>query len=478
MNTFANAISNQHSRTENGMKARASSANACVDLFYSIGASRGKDIVPAFIQAYAENKEVALRIAQWARDVRGGAGERQLYKNILGFLESKDMASAIRLANKTPEIGRWDDLLAFQTPAVKNTAFSLIANALREGNGLCAKWMPRKGTEAVELRKHLGLSPKQYRKLLVGLTQVVETQMCAKDWQSIEFNHVPSLAAARYRNAFKRNAGEVYDAYVTALASPENTQAKVNVGAVYPYDVLKSALIATKPYGYNGELLDTTDLAFINAQWNAMPNFVGDNKVLPMVDVSGSMECPAGGSGSLSCMDVALSLGLYCADKNTGPFKDIFLTFSSQPELLKLSGSVTDKLRCMNRSNWEMNTDLIAAIDKILSVAKGADVPANEMPNMLLVLSDMQFDHCAKFDDSALQAFQRRYEAAGYALPKIVFWNLNAYSNVPVSSHQSGVALVSGFSPNLMTSLLAGDLENFTPEAIMLKTVMVPRYDF
>lgn len=475
MNTFANAVVNQVARTENGMKARASTASACVDLFYAIGASRGKNIIPQFVAAYVENREVALRIALWARDVRGGAGERQIFKDILNYLEGINPNDAISLMYKAPLVGRWDDILTFKTEKVQKYGFSLIAEALSRGDALCAKWMPRKGEQALTLRKHFDMSPKAYRKMLVSLTNVVETQMCNKDWDNINFSHVPSLAAARYRNAFQRNT-EKYAEYVEALKTGTTPEVKVNTGAVYPYDVLKSAF--TNREYYQKVSLSPSEVDFINAQWEALPNFIGSANILPMVDVSGSMECPVGGSKNLTCMQVAISLGLYCADKNVGKFKDIILTFSESPEILRVQGKVTSKIDQLSQSKWGMNTDIIRAFKKVLDVATQGSVPQHEMPTMLLIFSDMQFDQCASFDDSAFESVKRQYETAGYEVPKIVFWNLNSYSNVPMKSNENGVAIVSGFSPSLMTSLLSNTLEEFTPEAIMLKTVMIPRYDF
>ena len=177
MNAFVNAIANQEARTANGMKARKSSANALVDLFYNIGASRGKNIVPAFTAAYVQDKELALRIALWARDARGGAGERQIFRDILAHLEKTDPESAARLLVKVPELGRFDDLFVFKTPDLKAKAYTLLGDHLRAKNGLAAKWTPRKGEVAREIREFFGMTPKQYRKSLVALTKVVETQM-------------------------------------------------------------------------------------------------------------------------------------------------------------------------------------------------------------------------------------------------------------------------------------------------------------
>jgi hypothetical protein len=473
MNTFVNAVVNQEARTENGMKARKSSANAVVDLFYNIGASRGKDVVPAFTAAYVENPDLALRVAAWARDARGGAGEREVFRNVLVHLEKTNVKAAIALASKVPELGRWDDLLVFKTDLLKQYAFDTVKDALNQNNGLCAKWMPRKGNVAAEMRQHFGWTPKFYRKRLVELTKVVESNMCANDWDNINFSHVPSVAAARYKKAFNRHT-EKYAQYVAALVKGENPQVKVNASVAYPYDVLKGRINC---YGVS---FDKTELDLIQKQWEALPNYVGGANVLPMVDVSGSMSCPAGGHNSkskLSCLEVAVSLGLYLADKNTGKFKDTFLTFSGSPELLHLKGNINQKIDQMVKSKWAMDTNLHKAFAKMLDVAVKGNVPQDEMPEVLLILSDMQFNACVTHDDSAIEMIARKYRDAGYEMPKVVFWNLNAaYGNTPVAFDKSGTALVSGFSPAIVKPLLSGDLDGFTPEAVMLKTIMDDRY--
>ena len=240
MSTFVEAVANQEARTTNGMKALKSTANACVDLFYNIGASRGKNIIPAFTAAYVENSDLALRIAQWARDARGGSGERELFRQILVHLEKTNPEDASRLLGKVPELGRYDDLLVFKTKPLKSQAYTMLGDALRNRNGLAAKWTPRKGDVAREIREFFGMTPKQYRKSLVALTNVVETQMCSNDWDNINYNHVPSVAHARYKKAFGRH-GTTYAEYVTKLVKGE-AGVKINAGAVFPYDVLKGAI--------------------------------------------------------------------------------------------------------------------------------------------------------------------------------------------------------------------------------------------
>jgi len=340
--------------------------------------------------------------------------------------------------------------------------------------------MPRKGAISVALRNHFNWTPKFYRKRLVELTKVVEQDMCANKWDEINFNHVPSVASARYKKAFTRHT-DAYKEWAAKLVSTDPEVAKtvkVNAGAVYPHDVLKGLI---RPSGYGSVKYDKANLNHIIGQWEALPNYVGDANILPIVDVSGSMTCKAGGYGSKSettCLDVSVSLGLYLADKNKGKFKDTFLTFSGNPELVHLKGNVVEKIDQMVKVSWQMNTNLNAAIQKILDVAVNGKVPAEEMPSMLLILSDMQFDSCARYDDSAQEMIARKYEAAGYKMPQIVYWNLNAADNVPVKMDARGVAMVSGFSPSIVKSVLSADMDEFTPTGIMLKTIMSNRYDY
>lgn len=485
--TFANTVRDTpvSTTTTNGMGAFTSTCRANVDLFGKIGASRGKDITKLFNSALIEDSELAIRIALWARDVRGGSGERKLVRDILVHLEkvNPDYLTKTQLLRKVAELGRWDDLLVFQTDAVKQAAFTLIREALAAGNGLAAKWMPRKGPVAVELRNAFGMTPKQYRKTLVNLTKVVETQMCDREFGAINFSHVPSLAMSRYTKAFAKQAPAEFTAFKEALKKGDPKVAKVNAGAVYPYDIIK-----TVRYG---------DSAIADAQWDALPNFIGDANVLPIVDVSGSMSCAAGGASkgvTVTCMDVAVSLGMYCASKNTGKFKDLWMTFSSTPEFVTLRGTLSQRVQSMvGNNNWQMSTNLEAALRLVLKTAVQGKVPQSEMPSALLIMSDMQFNSCVRTGVSArgyytsggskptaraIEMIRSEYEAAGYTAPAVIFWNINAASNVPVSFDETGTALVSGFSPSIMKSVLATDLKNISPEGIMRKTVMTDRYDF
>ena len=462
MNSLIKAIEKQGNKTTttNGAKAVKSTLDANLDLFYKIGASRGRSVVGDFWTAMSENEDKAIRIALWARDIRGGGGERQAYRDILQSVAHQRHDIAIKLIGKTVEVGRWDDLLCLTGTGAQPEAFAAIKAALEAGDNLCAKWMPRKGEVAAQLRKAFGWTPKFYRKTLVGLTKVVESQMCAGKWSEIEYSKLPSVASARYQKAFGRQDQARYVEYLQALERGDKG-VKINANAVYPYDVVK-----TVRYG---------NAAMADQQWKALPDYVEDGNFLCMVDVSGSMGVPAGGNPNVSCMDVAISLGLYCAERCKGEFKDVFLTFSGSPELIKLSGSLSNRVNTMSRSNWAMNTDIGKAFDLILKSAVKGKVSADEMPKSVIILSDMQFDVCVS-GLSTFKDIKTKFKDAGYEVPQLIFWNLNSKGNAPTTYNKAGVALVSGFSPSLMNSVIGGKFE--TPAETMDKIIMVDRYNW
>lgn len=462
---------NPTARTTNGDVAHATTWNRALDMFGAIGALRkdqGK-VLNLFNRAFDENVDLAVRIALWARDVRGGAGERESFRTILKALATGDEARrdvAEQLIPMVAEVGRWDDLLTILNTPLKDAVVQAIAEALHAGNGLCAKWMPRKGMDAVTLRQAFGVSPKQYRKLLVSLTNVVETQMCAKTWSGIEFGKLPSLAAARYMKAFGRHAPAEYAKYTEALVKGE---AKINAAAIFPHDVLNAAMRGND------------DVA--SAQWKALPNYMegSTEKVLAMVDVSGSMTCPINRGttpGGVTCMDVSIALGIYCAERNDGPFKDHIVTFTTRPKLVDVSGKSLRARAQAAKRDVGYDTNFDAAYEMILNTAKMHKVPESDMPTMLLVLSDMQFNPSTwNYRDTANDRMKSAYAAAGYKMPKLVYWNLNATAgNQPITMHDKNCALVSGFSPSVLKAVFTA--KEFDPCSIMMETVMSDRYNW
>ena len=466
------ALQTKNTVTENGMVTNSSSLNDCVNLFFQIGAMRGQDktrLINMFVKAYEENSLTAMRILFWVRDVRGGAGERQIFKDIIKYLANSRTETMRKNLSLISEYGRWDDLLSLVGTPLETDALSLIGYALKNGNGLVAKWMPRpnvndreKKRQANALRKFLKLTPAAYRKMLSELSKTVEQLMCAKEFDKINYAHVPSRAMSDYMRAFGKRDGERFTAFIESVKKGD---VKINAGAVYPYDIIKNL-----KYGNS----DGADV-----QWNALPNYLENNneQFLPVVDVSGSMECPAGNNPNVTCMDVAISLGLYISERNEGSFKDSFITFSDRPQLQVLKGSLSERYAQLSSAEWQMSTNIEKVFTLILNSAVKNNVPQSEMPTMVLILSDMEFNQGTRgnWDKTAQEIFESKYTEAGYKMPKVVYWNIQSRNdNFPVKFNKEGVGLVSGFSPSLLTSVLSG--KDLTPYSMMMEVVSSERY--
>jgi hypothetical protein len=460
---FLDALQTEDTLTENGMVTNSSTLNECVNLFFTIGAMRGQDkerLLSLFSKAFIENPQTALRILFWVRDVRGGAGERQIFRDIIQLLAEvapKVLAKNIKFI---PEFGRWDDITVLFNTKVNDDAINTIVQGLETKNGLCAKWMPRKGVIFNSIRKAMGLTPKSLRNMLVVLSKTVEQKMCANEWTNIEYSKVPSLAMTRYTKAFSKHDLTGFGVYLESLKKGET---KVNAGAVYPYDVVKTLSQGVK------------DLAI--EQWKALPNFMegSTERILPVVDVSGSMSTSTGKSNNLTCMDVAISLGLYISERNEGSFKDSFITFSERPQLQKLSGNLYDRFMQLRTADWGMSTNLESVFKLILKQSIKHNVPQSEMPTKILILSDMEFNQATRTKNSAIQMIREEYENSGYQLPGIIFWNIQSRGdNFPVRFDESGTALISGFSPSILKSILGG--KELSPILIMNETIESERY--
>jgi hypothetical protein len=459
--------------TANGDITHATSANVFVDLFYKLGASRAnpESLVPEFTAALATDLGIAVRLLLWARDVRGGAGERAVFKVLAKeAINAMTADQAARFVKKIPEVGRWDDVWRlFYKTKYHTVAFDYIAESLLKGDALCAKWCPREKSAnanvANALRRHMQLSNSQYRKLLVKLTTVVETQMCKNEWEAIELSHVPSQAMNNYSGAFARRAPEKWEDYITKVESGE---AKINAGAIYPYQLLS--------HTYHTGFTMSAQQA---AQWAALPNFAGDNngKILPVVDVSGSMMSPLSSDSSVTCLHVAMSLGLYLSERLNGAFKDTFVTFAGNPSLQVLKGDMNQRLKQLSKADWGTSTDFDKVFKTVLNAALKHNVDQRDMPHTMIIFSDMQFNDCMNgSSNTATERVKQMYADAGYVMPQLVFWNLHASKNSPVVYDTSGTALVSGFSPSMLKNLLSG--EDMTPVAVMMKTLMVARYNW
>jgi len=469
------ALLNKDMLTENGMVTNSTSLNALVDLFFVVGAMRkesktdtGKDrLIAKFEAAFSQDPLIATKIMFWARNARGGAGEREVFKIVMNHLAKNKKSAALKNIKHIPTFGRFDDLFVFIGTPFEDEALDVFVKALKDGNSLSAKWAPRLGGKvskekkfiANKIRNKMSLDAKEYRKLIVKLTNVVETAMCQKNFSLIDFEKVPSLAMARYTKAFTKHDDGTFSSYIEALKSGD---AKINSGAIYPYDVIKS--------------LNASNSDLPIEQWRKLPNFLegSTENLITVVDTSGSMSIPV--SGNTTAMEVALSLGLYISERTEGIFKDAFITFSRSPKLQYLYGDLRSRLAQLQRSNWGMNTDIEAVFYLILDKAVTNKVLVEEMPTSILILSDMEFDRCSENADiSAIEMISGKYAKAGYKRPNIIFWNIaSRLGQSPIRFDEQGTALVSGFSPAILKEILTGDVN---PIKIMMRTIENPIYD-
>jgi len=476
-----NALESEMNVTEtlNGAKAYKSTLNKCLDLFGKIAACRNdvKQAQKLFAHAYAENAETATRILFWARDIRGGQGEREVFRNLFKYLVEDNGEIGEKLVSLVPVYGRWDDLLVLENTSAWETVLNAIQNQMNLDRfsfkagapvSLLAKWMPSINASSKDSKRlgrkiaaHLGMTEREYRKVLSNLRthiNVVEKAMCSKEWSVIDYSKLPSRAAFMYRKAFAKQDADRYSAYLNAV---EKGEAKINAATLYPYDIVEQ-------YLYKGARNDKT----IDLQWEALPNYMEGKEFngLVVADVSGSMMGRP--------MAVSISLAMYIAERNTAQvWKNKFLTFSAQPELQSIVGSTIGKrVENLSRAAWQMNTDLMAVFKTVLDAGVKNNVPAEDMPQKLIIVSDMQFDQCCRSNKRTnFEQIQKLYRKAGYEMPQLVFWNVNSYGNVPIEAHDTGTCLVSGCSPSILKSVLTDSV--ITPIDTMNETVYNERYD-
>ncbi len=433
-----------YTTTTNGAITNQTSGKECLDLFQRIGNMRYADrlhILEEFETAYIENKELATQVLFWARAARIGSGERKTFHTILSEIGKTSPDFISDNAKTIAELGYWKDLVPYlHIPSV----VAVFAQAIRDKDRLACKWAPRK---CAVIRDELKMTNKEYRKWLSEHSETVEQQMSEKSWSDIEYSSVPGSAMRRYGRAFDKQDTQRFEDWKNDKTS------KASVSATYPHEVLAC---------------DDDKLA--EKLWNNLPDLLSesDENILPMIDVSGSMFGQP--------LAVAISLGMYLSERTKGEFKDMFLTFSEDPQLVRLAGdSVKERLDNIVEANWGMSTDFERAYRHILDVAVHYDVVPESMPTMLLVLSDMQFNDSQR-GMTHFNHMKERYEQAGYKLPKIVFWNLDAHMGTPAECDDDSVAMVSGFSPSIMKAIL--NAEDFTPMDVMMEALKDIEIDY
>lgn len=482
MSAFTQAMNNM-SVTKNGGLTLASSGSLNLDWFMAGGSARQfPDIAKAkFLAALGENPETAIRILFYLRDVREGSGERSIFEQILGDLcrevhSPEHQAVVARILAKVPEIGRWSDLkVAFNTP-MQRVVTKMFAVAIQAENGLAAKWTPRKGVVFESVRKYLHLTPKELRTALVALSNTVEQKVCARQFDQVDYEKLPSCASLRYAKSFHKNDSERYADYLAAL---EKGEAKVNAGAVYPYQIVAGV---------------RKDRGLADAMWKKLPNLMEGcvERILPVIDVSSSMGVQV--TNGVSAMDIAIAIGLYISENAPAPFKNEYISFSGSPNFHTVTGDKLDqRVESIRRSGEDCSTNVVGVFETLLKYAKSNNLKDSDMPTMLTIISDLEFNtqfdrnnyrygrigdaNETKYRVTAMEAIKKLYAGSGYTMPKLVFWNVNSpsESNVPVRQDETGTILASGFSHNSVRTFMKGSLN---PLQGMLDTVYVPRYDF
>ena len=494
MRSMLEAIRNEANMTytENGAVTPESTGSECLDLFATVGALRREseeEIILRFVRAYAEDPDVAMKLLFYARDVRGGLGERRVFRVILRYLADHESDSVRKNLRCVAEYGRWDDLLALFGTRCEDAMLELIGEQLSadiealctEGEvSLLAKWLPSVNASSAEtvrqakaVARYLKMSEAEYRKTLSVLRRrirIIENNLREKDY-TFDYEKQPSRALYKYRKAFRRNDPERYNQFLSAV---EEGHAVLHADNVSPYELVEPYL---NGWWYGGEQcymrpVSEDEKRVLNATWNALPDFGSEENALAVIDTSGSMY----GGGKPMPAAVALSLGLYFAEHNKGAFQNTFIEFSQRPQLIELKGETfADRLRYACTFNEVANTDLEAVFDLVLRAAVKNRIPRSELPSRLIIISDMEFDFCV--ENSSLSNFknaERKYAAAGYKLPEIVFWNVaSRHRQQPVTMNEQGVALVSGATPRLFSMIAGGEL---SPYAFMLEVIGSERY--
>lgn len=488
-NSFANAarVDSTHTYTENGAQALKTTSDARLDLFAVIGALRSADdnrLISLFENAYAMDPLFATKILFYARDIRGGLGERETFRRLLKHIATRHPEALVDNLDLIGVYGRYDDLYALIGTPLEDDMWSAMKKQWDEdirnllaGNAvsLLGKWVKTADASSKKTRalgiataNHLGLSVYEYKRKYRALRRqigVVEQLMSENRWSEIKYPEVPSRAMALYRKAFFKHDQERMAGYLEAVTKGEE---KIHAGALYPYDLVRKYL--SDWYGVSSDLDPV-----VEAQWEQMKKDYGESleSALVISDTSGSMFCD-------NNMPIAssLALGLLFASVNQGPYHNLFMEFSSRSDFIQVrGGTLLDQLRNMMRdAKWGHSTDLEAAFDKILSTAIQAHVAPEDMPKALIVISDMEIDAGTwgsswSFHDGMTQRFARY----GYSMPTVVYWNVNSRHDIyHVDANRPGCVLVSGHSASSFKQVLK--CVNMTPVEAMEEIINGERY--
>ena len=434
-------------------------------------------IMQRFAEAYAEDKNIALANLLYVLDIRGGKGERKMFKACFKYLCSHENTAedALKIIPFISELGRWDYLLVGLHTYVEYEVINVISRQLHEdlqsdNPSLLAKWLPsvrthgKNNPEAAYLARALGMTEKEYRKLLSNLRnkiKLIETQLTEKDYDAVDFEKVPTKAMLKYRDAFQNKMGDKYKAYINSVETGEK---KINTTGLFCYEIINK-ILGGRDLAWFPELNESEERLF-DLMWKNQKDFLegNDKNVLVMADTSGSMTCWNNGLP----LSNSIGLALYIAERNHGFFHNYFMTFDSEPALQKVSGStIVEKVRGLKEINVG-STNIDKAFDTLLHTAVKNAVPNKEMPSHIIVISDMEFDEGVRSQNGTnFQGWKEQFEECGYKLPIIIFWNVaGTTGGFPATKNDKDVAMISGFSTSVLSSIL--DLDNYNPVDAMM----------
>lgn len=464
-------------RTENGAVAISSTGDACLDLFGSIGSLRGADetrIQTLFAEAFKENPLTATKIAFYARDIRGGLGERKTFRTLLRYMAEMHPESLRPNLDLIGVFGRYDDLYCLIGTPLEDDMWSAMKKQfdedlhnLNSGNAisLLAKWIKTADASSSATRKlgiltaqKLGYPVYNFKRIVRSMRKhigIVESLMSDGQWSEIKYSEVPSRAMMIYRKAFMNHDSDRFSQFISKAVTGEE---KINSSTLYPYDIVEKIL-----YGRE-------DSKALEAQWRQLPNYVeeGTNAIV-MADVSGSM--------SGRPMATSIGLAIYFAERNKGDYHNLFMTFSSNPQIVQLKGeTLYQKIHNASKAEWGNSTNLKAAFDKVLDTAIDGNISKQDMPKSIIVISDMEIDYCGDRNWTFYDKMKHKYEEHGYEIPNVVFWNVNSRHNVfHADKSRKGVQICSGQSVTVFKQLIG--CIGYTPVEMMNKVINSERYD-
>ncbi len=493
MNTFMNAMTDatNFTLTENGGVTHKTTKSDLLDMFAMGAAYRNcsdADVILLFKKAYEENPVYALKCLFYIRDIRGGQGERRFFRVCLDWLAYNHPEAAKRNLKNIPEFGRWDDLYEFVDTPLESAAMGLMKDQLAldvqcKTPSLLAKWLKSENTSSLQSRKlakitrqYFDMTARQYRKTLSILRariNVLERLMSENRWDEIEFDKIPSRAGMIYKNAFARHDLEraKNENVQTYAEFAKDTTKTVNAKALYPYECVAEAVKAMRCDYWHAPAvrLDDTGRLMVNKYWDNLTDYFNNATFngIAVVDTSGSMT----GREASAPINVAISLGLYCAEHNSGPFANHYISFSSRPQLIKTEGiDFCDKVKRIYETNLCENTNIEATFDLLLQTATQPGVKREDIPQNVIIISDMEFDAATRtygwYDragristnnaETVLEGVARKWAAYGLELPHLIFWNVDArQNNIPMLGN-GRISYVSGFSPSIFETIMSG----------------------